>query len=102
MALAFTGLLWRVRLTRYYIVLWVLVFLLGASLAATASQALAASKGLQLFFHRCGNLLRDAFEALIRLVVRVALAAVIVIEVIALAFAAPIFLLRGRDLPAIH
>jgi hypothetical protein len=100
--LAFSALVWRVRSARYQMAMWILILLLGASLAATASQAAATGKGLRLWFHRCTNLLVAGLQAASRFCWRLLFAAAYFIEIIALAFAAPIFLLRGRALPPLQ
>ncbi|HYM78609.1 MAG TPA: hypothetical protein VE377_21740 [Candidatus Dormibacteraeota bacterium] len=101
-ALAFIALLWRVRLARYQSALWIVILILGCALAAAASQARATGKGLRIWFNMCGSALLTCIEATIRLCGRVFLAAAYCIEGIALAFAAPIFLIRGRELPSLH
>ncbi len=100
--LAFMALMWRVRLARYQAALWIVILLVGGSLAAAASQAAATGKGLRLWFHSCGNLLLACLEAIVRLCGRLLLAIVYLVEVVALAVAAPVFLLRGRELPTLH
>jgi hypothetical protein len=97
--LGFTAVIWRIRPGGYQIALWILILLLGASLAAAASQAAATGKGLHLWFYRCNNILLAGTGAAVRLCGRGLLAAVYIVEIIALAFAAPVFLLRGRGLP---
>jgi hypothetical protein len=99
---ALVAVIWRVRLARPQVAIWILLYLLGGFLTAAASQAVATSKGLRLWFHRCGHVLRSLVEGLVRIAVRVVLGIVFVIEVLALGFAAPIFLLRGRELPSLQ
>jgi hypothetical protein len=101
-ALAFVVLFWSLRLARHQATLWIVVLVFGSSLAAAASQSTATGKGLRLWFHSCGRLLRASLEALARLVVRLVLAGVWFVEAVALALAAPIFLLHGRELPSLE
>jgi hypothetical protein len=101
-ALAFVALLWRVRLARYQAAIWIVILMLGCALAAVASQARATGKGLRIWFSLCASTLLTCIEATMRLCGRVFLAATYCGEGIALAFAAPIFLIRGRELPLLH
>jgi hypothetical protein len=94
--------IWRARFAHYQVALWILLYLLGGFLTAAASQAVATSKGLRLWFHRSGHVLHSLLEGLMRIIVRIVLGIVFVIEVLALGFAAPIFLLRGRELPSLQ
>jgi len=100
--LAFLSLVWRVRMARYQAALWIVILVLGLSLAAAASQAAATGKGLRLWLHGCANLLLAFMEAIVRVCGRLVLGVVYFVEVLALAVAAPIFLLRGRELPSLH
>lgn len=100
--LAFVALLWRVRLARYQAASWIVILILGCALAAAASQARATGKGLSIWFNTCGSALLTCFEAIIRLCGRVFLAATFCIESIGLALAAPMFLIRSRELPSLH
>jgi hypothetical protein len=95
-------LLWQVPLARYQAALWVLLIVLGASLAAAVSQAAAVGRSLPLWLTACGHKLRGITEVLIRAFIRVVKSAVCVADVIALAFAAPVFALLRRELPSLH
>ena len=95
-------LLWQVPLARYQSALWVVVIILGGSLAAAVSQAAAIGKGLPLWFTASWHKLVGLTEALIRAFIHVVKAAVCVADLIALAFAAPIFALLRRELPSLH
>jgi hypothetical protein len=95
-------LLWQVPLARYQAALWVLLIVLGASLAAAVSQAAAVGRSLPLWLTACGHKLLGITEVLIRAFIRVVKSAVCVADVIALAFAAPVFALLRRELPSLH
>jgi hypothetical protein len=100
--LAFFLLLWRLRMARYQAALWIGILVLGGSLAVASSRAAATGKGLRLWLHSCANFLLAFMEAVVRVCGRFLLGVTYFVEVLALAVAAPIFLLRGRELPSLH
>jgi hypothetical protein len=99
---AFVALLWRAQLSRSQAALWIAVLVIGTALVAATSQTGATGKGLRICLRRLGNALTTLLEALLSVFVWLLLAAVYCAECIALALAAPIFLLRGRELPSLH
>jgi hypothetical protein len=96
----FVALLWRVGMTGYQSVLWIMILVLGGSLAVAASYGAATGRGLRAWSHWCADLLRSFVEAIIRVCWRLFLAIAYFLEVLSLALAAPIFILRGRELPS--
>jgi hypothetical protein len=66
------------------------------------SQTAAAGKGWPLWFAACRDALLAILEASVRAFIRVLKAAVCVADLIALAFAAPIYALLRRNLPSLH
>ncbi|PYU01251.1 MAG: hypothetical protein DMG38_04340 [Acidobacteria bacterium] len=99
---AFGILLWRVGVTRYQAAFCILMLVLCGALSAAASQASATGKGLRIWFRLCVGMLFAIVEEVLRLSVRIFLAATFCLEVLALALAAPAFLLRGREVPPLH
>lgn len=95
-------LLWQVPLARYQAALWVLVLVLGGSLAAAVSQAAAVGTGFPLWVTACWHKVVGIAEALIRALIHVLKSAVCVVDLVALAFAAPVFALQRRELPSLH
>jgi len=98
---AFAALLWQVRFGRHNFAFWFGILVLGAALVAASSQTIGMAKGLRLWFHSFGNLLVACFLGICRILVRLVLGFSYAIEVLALALAAPIFVVRGRSLPSL-
>ncbi|PYT78293.1 MAG: hypothetical protein DMG40_20730 [Acidobacteria bacterium] len=99
---AFGILLWRVGVTRYQAAFCILILVLCGALSAAASQASATGKGLRIWLRLCVGVLFAIVEEVLRLSVRIFLAVTFCFEVVALALAAPAFLLRGREVPSLH
>jgi hypothetical protein len=99
---AFGVLLWRIGVSRYQAAFCILVLVLCGSLSASASQASATGKGLRIWVRLCVGVLFTVVEEVLRLIVRMFLAVIFCLEVVALALAAPAFRLRGRDVPTLH
>jgi hypothetical protein len=76
------------------------MFILGASLCGAASQVIA-SKGLRVWLRRTGGWLIASVDLFSRLLVRLLFSASLFVECVGLFFAAPIFIIRGRDLPSL-
>ena len=95
-------LLWRIGVSRYQAAFCILVLVLCGSLSASASQASATGKGLRIWVRLCVGVLFTVVEEVLRLIVRMFLAVIFCLEVVALALAAPAFRLRGRDVPSLH
>ena len=95
-------LLWRIGVSRYQASFCILVLVLCGSLSASASQASATGKGLRIWVRLCVGVLFTVVEEVLRLIVRMFLAVIFFLEVVALALAAPAFRLRGRDVPSLH
>jgi hypothetical protein len=89
-------------MARYQAALWIGILVLGGSLAVAASRVAATGKGLRLWLHSCVNFLLAFMEAVVRVCGRLLLTVIYFVEILALAVAAPIFLLRGRELPSLH
>ncbi len=102
MIVAIVALAWRVGVTSYQAVLWLVILVLGGALAGACSQATASGKGLRPWLHSCAHLLLCCLEAGVRTVWRLVFGVSYGVEVLALALAAPVYLLRGRDLPAMQ
>lgn len=100
LSVLFAAILWRTRGSMMSTTLWLILYAIGVSCAATTSQSASTSKGLRLWFRNCTNGSRTAAEVLWRSIVRGILAVDLVFEAIALALASPIFLLRGRAVPS--
>jgi len=100
--IAFGILLWRVGVTRYQAAFCILILVLCGALSAAASQASATGKGLHIWLRSCVGVLFAIVEEVLRLIVRIFLAVIFCLEVVALALAAPAFRLRGRDVPPLH
>ena len=98
----FGVLLWRIGVSRYQAAFCILVLVLCGSLSASASQASATGKGLRIWVRLCVGVLFTVVEEVLRLIVRMFLAVIFCLEVVALALAAPAFRLRGRDVPSLH
>jgi len=92
----------RVGITSYQAAVWIVILVLGGSLAGAANQAAATGRGLRLSFKLSLNLLLSCLEAAVRVFWRLIYAVAYCAEVLALALAAPIFILRGRDLPSLE
>jgi hypothetical protein len=99
---AFGVLLWRIGVSRYQAAFCILVLVLCGSLSASASQASATGKGLRIWVRLCVGVLFTVVEEVLRLIVRMFLAVIFCLEVVALALASPAFRLRGRDVPTLH
>ena len=99
---AMAVLLTQLRMARYQLLMWVLTLILSAAVAASASQTMAMSKGLRVWFRMLGSALARLPEAFARLLVRSATATATLIEILALMFAAPIFLLKDGSLPSLQ
>jgi hypothetical protein len=99
---AFGILLWRVGVTRYQAAFCILILVLCGALSATASQASATGKGLRIWLRLCVGMVFAIVEEVLRLSVRIFLAVMFCLEVVALALAAPAFRLRGREVPSLH
>jgi len=91
----------RVRLAHYQVTLWVFMFVLGAFVCGAASQVIATGKGLRVWLRRTSGRVLALLDLASRLVVRLLFAASLLLECVGLFFAAPIFIVRGRDLPAL-
>ena len=100
--IAFGILLWRVGVTRYQAAFCILILVLCGALSAATSQASATGKGLHIWLRSCVGVLFAMVEEVLRLSVRIFLAAIFCLEVVALALAAPAFRLRGREVPPLH
>jgi hypothetical protein len=99
---AFGILLWRLGVARYQAAFCILMLVLYGALSAAASQASATGKGLRIWFRLCVGVLFAIVEEVLRLSVRLFLAVLFCLEVVALALAAPAFRLRGREVPSLH
>ena len=94
--------LWRVGANRYQAAFCILMLILCGVLSAAASQASATGKGLRIWFRQWVCVLFAMVEEVLRTSVRIFLAVIFCLEVVALTLAAPAFLVRGRDVPSLH
>jgi hypothetical protein len=99
---AFGVFLWRVGVNRYQAAFCILILILCGVLSAVASQASATGKGLRIWFRQGVGVLFAMVEEILRISVRIFLAVIFCLEVVALTLAAPAFLARGRDVPSLH
>lgn len=102
LVLAFVALFWRVRLARYQAAFWLVILVLGGALAAATSQASATGKGLRMWLRSSADLVISLIEGIFRLAVRIFFAGMYCLEAVALALAAPVFVVRRRELPSLH
>jgi hypothetical protein len=102
LSVLFLLVLWRMQLPRYASALWLTSYVGGVGTAASVGRAVAASQGLSLWVKNWSNVLKTVLEMGWTSIARVIRGFVIALETIALAFAAPIFLLKKRELPSLQ